>query len=231
VAGERIDSFCRARALPVAERLKLFLQVAGAVAHAHAHLVVHRDLKPANILVTDRAGVFEVKLLDFGIAKLLQDDAHGGGGGDSALTRDAGRPLTPDYASPEQRLGQPIGTASDIYSLGLLLFELLAGVHPRRAAASGPASADEAFERGDLPRPSALAPVASRRLLSGDLDTIVLKALKQVRPSAMPRCWPWPKTCSATSTTSPCSRGPMPGPTERHASCDATGAPWPPAGR
>ena len=179
VAGERIDSFCRARALPVAERLKLFLQVASAVAHAHAQLVVHRDLKPANILVTDRAGVFEVKLLDFGIAKLLQDDAHGSGGAESALTRDAGRPLTPDYASPEQILGQPIGTASDIYSLGLLLFELLAGVHPRRAAASGPAAPGDAFERGDVPRPSALAPAGWRRPLRGDLDTIVLRALKQ----------------------------------------------------
>ena len=98
--------------------LTLFLQVTDAVAHAHSQLVVHRDLKPSNILVT--AGG-EVRLLDFGIAKLLEQ----GEARETELTEQSGRALTPDYASPEQIAGTPIGTASDVYSLGVVLYELL----------------------------------------------------------------------------------------------------------
>ncbi|MCL4699272.1 MAG: serine/threonine-protein kinase, partial [Burkholderiaceae bacterium] len=206
VPGERIDTFCRSRALPVAERLALFLQVARAVAHAHGQLVVHRDLKPANILVTESAGAAEVKLLDFGIAKLLQDEAEDGpsppadgqaaegaeaagragtaatagatGAAEGDLTREAGRILTPDYASPEQILGQPIGTASDVYSLGVVLFELLADTRPYRLARPTAAALEEALA-GGARRPSTRAPAARRAPLRGDLDSIVLKALER----------------------------------------------------
>ncbi|MBI5716440.1 MAG: protein kinase [Burkholderiales bacterium] len=172
VPGERIDAWCKARQLPVAERLKLFLQVARAVAHAHAHLVVHRDLKPANILVTEGG---DAKLLDFGIAKLVQEGVVE----ETELTREAGRVLTPEYASPEQVLGRPLGTASDVYSLGVLLFELLADVRPYKVDRASRAALEEAITQGDVPRPSVLAPAARRKLLRGDLDTIVLKALKR----------------------------------------------------
>jgi serine/threonine-protein kinase len=172
VAGQRIDAHCRALRLTVKQRLPLFLQVARAVAHAHAHLVVHRDLKPANILVTE-AG--DVKLLDFGIAKLVQEGVVE----ETELTREAGRVLTPEYASPEQILGKPLGTASDVYSLGVLLFELLADVRPYPVNRASRAALEEAITRADVPRPSALAPAERRRLIRGDLDTIVLKALKR----------------------------------------------------
>jgi serine/threonine-protein kinase len=172
VAGERLDTYCRERRLPVAGRLLLFLQVAHAVAHAHAQLVVHRDLKPANILVTDGG---EVKLLDFGIAKLLDE----GVAQETALTREAGRALTPEYASPEQILGRPFGTASDVYSLGVVLFELLTDARPYRLGRATRAALEEAIVHADVPRPSAVAAPERRRALRGDLDTIVLKALRR----------------------------------------------------
>ncbi|MCU0814537.1 MAG: serine/threonine protein kinase, partial [Burkholderiaceae bacterium] len=172
VAGERLDTYCRERRLPVAGRLRLFLQVAHAVAHAHAQLVVHRDLKPANILVTDGG---EVKLLDFGIAKLLDE----GVAQETALTREAGRALTPEYASPEQILGRPFGTASDVYSLGVVLFELLTDARPYRLGRATRAALEEAIVHADVPRPSAVAAPERRRALRGDLDTIVLKALRR----------------------------------------------------
>jgi eukaryotic-like serine/threonine-protein kinase len=172
VDGQRIDAYCRDRSAAVPDRLRLFLQVARAVAHAHAQLVVHRDLKPANILVTD-AG--DVKLLDFGIAKLL--DA--GVAEETALTREAGRALTPEYASPEQILGRPLGTASDVYSLGVVLFELLADARPYRLGRATRAALEEAIAQADVPRPSSVAPTGHRRALRGDLDTIVLKALRR----------------------------------------------------
>jgi serine/threonine-protein kinase len=175
VEGERLDTHCRSRELPVKERLRLFLQVARAVAHAHAHLVVHRDLKPANILVT-AAG--EVRLLDFGIAKLLDSEAAA----ETELTREAGRAFTPEYASPEQILGQPIGTASDVYSLGVVLYELLTDERPYRLDRAAPAAMAQAVAQATAglaaSRPSTRAPLARRRALRGDLDTIVLKALK-----------------------------------------------------
>ncbi|MCW5634971.1 MAG: protein kinase [Rubrivivax sp.] len=175
VAGERIDMHCRARQLDVGSRLRLFLQVARAVAHAHAQLVVHRDLKPANMLVTPTG---DVKLLDFGIAKLAAEGVVA----ETELTREAGRAYTPEYASPEQVLGRPIGTASDVYSLGVVLFELLADARPYRlepARQPARAALEQAVSQGDLPRPSALAPPARRAAIRGDLDTIVLKALKR----------------------------------------------------
>ena len=113
VEGEVIDVYCKRLALSVRDRLLLVLQVARAVAHAHARLVVHRDLKPANILVTAQG---QVRLLDFGIAKLMEGELTQ----ETQLTQQGGRALTLDYASPEQIRGEPLGTASDVYSLGVV---------------------------------------------------------------------------------------------------------------
>lgn len=172
VEGERIDAYCRRHALDLRARLRLFVQVIGAVAHAHSRLIVHRDLKPANMLVTE-AG--EVRLLDFGIARLLDD----GRAGETELTQLGGRALTPEYAAPEQILGQPIGTGADIYALGIVLFELLTGTRPYRLRRESRAALEEAIAQAQVRRPSDVA--ADRgiaRQLRGDLDTIVLKALK-----------------------------------------------------
>jgi serine/threonine-protein kinase len=175
VEGERIDAFCRRLALPVRERVRLALQVVRAVAHAHGRLVVHRDLKPGNVLVTDRSGAAEVKLLDFGIAKLVEQ----GSAESTELTQAVGGAFTPEYASPEQVQGGPLTTASDVYSLGVLLFELLADVRPYKLSGRSRAALEEAIAQGALPSPSALAPAERRRALRGDLDTIVLKALQR----------------------------------------------------
>ena len=173
VDGTPIDRYVAEHALALRERLGLVLQVCAAVAHAHAHLVVHRDLKPANILVT---GSGEVRLLDFGIARLALPDAPG----DSALTRESGHALTPDYASPEQMRGEPIGTASDIYSLGVVSYEILTGVRPYRLQARGGAALAAALARIDVPAPSiAATEPALQRQLAGDLDAVLGKALKQ----------------------------------------------------
>ena len=185
VAGERIDAHCDARTLGVAARLALFFQVFDAVGFAHRHLVVHRDIKPGNVLVS-REG--QVQLLDFGIAKLL--DGDGDSTADSALTRDAGRWLTPEYAAPEQLRGEPITTASDIYSIGMLLFELLAGVPPR---ALQPGAGDgeretltAALSRTSRDEPATAAAIASargttldelRHALGGDLQNVLAMAL------------------------------------------------------
>src|SRR5690606_2482942 len=121
VEGEHIDRWCQARKLALRPRIELFLKVCAAVEHAHRHLVIHRDIKPANILVT-AAG--EPKLLDFGIARLLE--------GESAVqrTETGQRALTLAYASPEQVAGQPLSTATDVYSLGIVLYQLLTGARP-----------------------------------------------------------------------------------------------------
>ena len=127
VEGEPIDAWCRRKQLAPAARMRLFVDVVRAVAFAHAKLVIHRDLKPSNVLVTEEG---RVKLLDFGIAKLLSTDAALTE--ETALTRFAGRALTLNYAAPEQVLGQPISTAADTYSLGVMLFELMSGERPYR---------------------------------------------------------------------------------------------------
>jgi serine/threonine protein kinase len=174
VEGEPVDRYCQQQQLNVEARLELLLQVARAVAYAHAHLVVHRDLKPSNIQI-DAQG--QVHLLDFGIAKLLVEDAAAV----SRLTQFGGRALTLDYASPEQIRGDPVSTASDIYSLGVVMFELLAGSRPYGLkAGTGSLPLAQAILTTEPMRPSeaALNPAARRRL-RGDLDTIVLKALKK----------------------------------------------------
>lgn len=180
VEGEPLDRWCDRRHLGLRERVELFAQVCEAVDHAHRSLVVHRDLKPANVLVTDD-GV--PKLLDFGVARMLADGSEPDTG-----TGMHARMLTPRYASPEQLLGGHVGTSSDVYSLGVVLYELLCGrpPFPRRDGSIAEARADadaqplrpsqavseEAAEARDL-RAEAL-----RRQLRGDFDTIVLTALR-----------------------------------------------------
>jgi serine/threonine-protein kinase len=173
VDGKRIDCWCDAHAASLTDRLGLFLQVCEAVAHAHARLIVHRDIKPSNVLVD--AGE-QVRLLDFGIAKLMQGDSAP----ETELTREAGRALTPEYAAPEQIQGEPVGTATDIYSMGVLLYELLAGRHPYVPKHATLAARAQAALAAEPMRPSdAASDPARRRALRGDLDTIVLKALKK----------------------------------------------------
>ncbi|MFO1316570.1 MAG: serine/threonine-protein kinase [Burkholderiales bacterium] len=173
VEGMPIDAFCKARALSIAARIGLLLQVTDAVAFAHSRLVVHRDLKPGNMLVTADG---QVRLLDFGIAKLLEGDTTR----ETALTQVAGRALTLDYASPEQIRGEPIGTASDVYSLGVVAFELLAGARPYRLKRGSAAELEEAIATADAPLASDVAEdAAAKKSLRGDLDAILNKALKK----------------------------------------------------
>jgi eukaryotic-like serine/threonine-protein kinase len=173
VEGLPITEHARKNALDVPARLRLFVDVLRAVAHAHAQLVVHRDLKPANVFVSHEG---QVRLLDFGVAKLLESpDAALQA---TALTREAGRALTPQYASPEQISGAPLSTRSDVYSLGVLLYELLTGALPYRLQRGSAAELEEAVLTADVRRPSQAVqdPVLAKRL-RGDLDTLVLKAL------------------------------------------------------
>ena len=167
VEGVPIDAYARERSLPVRHKLDLLLQVCGAVAFAHSRLVVHRDLKPSNILVTADG---QVRLLDFGIAKLMEGDRTQ----ETQLTQLAGRALTLDYASPEQINGEPIGTASDVYSLGVVAYELLTGAKPYKLKRGSAAELEEAIATADPPTASeAATEPQAKKALKGDLDAIL----------------------------------------------------------
>jgi serine/threonine protein kinase/tetratricopeptide (TPR) repeat protein len=178
VEGERLDRYCDTRKLKLPERLQLFRKVCSAVSYAHQHLVIHRDIKPANIRVTAEG---EPKLLDFGIAKLI--DPHTESMGEATVTLQ--RVMTPEYASPEQVRGEEVTTASDTYSLGVVLYELLTGQRPYRIKTKSPDEVARAISEEEPQRPStALArgqksEVRNQRLLRGDLDNIVLMAMRK----------------------------------------------------
>ncbi|HEY0196982.1 MAG TPA: serine/threonine-protein kinase [Rhodanobacter sp.] len=175
VEGERIDRWCEQRKLPLRERLALFLKVCAAVQYAHNHLVIHRDIKPPNILVNAEG---EPKLLDFGIARLID---HVGGMA-AAQTMTVQRALTLAYASPEQVRGESLGTAADVWSLGVVLYQLVCGVRPFEPASElSPLDLSNAIVTGNFRAPSwqwrRLQPKAGR--LPADIDAIVLKALRR----------------------------------------------------
>jgi len=191
VDGLPVDRYCKKNRLTTRQRLKLFRQICDAVQFAHQNLIVHRDLKPNNILVTAEG---QPKLLDFGIAKLLDPGAvpH-----TVISTGQRGRLLTPDYASPEQIHGKPVTTASDVYSLGVLLYEILTGSRPYHLESRSPQEISQAVEKQHPPKPSTVVhraatvaePIARgpaapdddlrklSRQLKGDLDTIVMMAM------------------------------------------------------
>ncbi len=187
VDGRSITQACDEQQCSIGKRLKLFLQVLDAVDHAHKHLIVHRDLKPSNILVSSDD---QVKLLDFGIAKLLDDPSSLAG--QTALTMMEGCAMTPRYAAPEQIDNHPISTTTDVYSLGVVLYELLTGQSPYELGQSSISALLYCILKVDPVRPSA-APIIEadararaatsvdklRAILAGDLDTIVLKALRK----------------------------------------------------
>lgn len=201
IEGQPLPAYCDAHQLNLFERLNLFLQVLSAVQYAHTKLVLHRDLKPSNILVNEQG---EVKLLDFGIAKLIRDSETGQIAPSTELTQHNGHVLTPDYAAPEQIAGQPLTTASDVYALGVILFELLTGQRPYRLPRGTRGALEEAILATDPRRPSQVwldadvqthhptavtlsdlaehfrtGPRRLHQLLKGDLDVIVLTALQK----------------------------------------------------
>ncbi len=201
IDGEPIDRYCDRKKLDVNERLRLFLDVCGAVQYAHQRLIIHRDLKPTNILVSEDGAP---KLLDFGIAKILE---HTAAAAASMDTKSAFRLLTPYYASPEQFTGEPITTASDVYSLGLVLYELLTGLKPYDASERTPLTLPRSAQDWEPRKPSAAvrraaansankgvadsrdpearsavregSPQKLSRRLRGDLDNIVLMSLRR----------------------------------------------------
>jgi eukaryotic-like serine/threonine-protein kinase len=170
VAGQRIDQYSQDRQLGIDRRLALFEQVCAAVSYAHQRLIIHRDIKPANILVTADG---TAKLLDFGIAKFVTAD----GPAQTSATTLGLRPMTPEYASPEQLQGLRVDALSDVYSLGVLLFELLTDRLPNALTGLPPPEAARIMATVEAPKASAVAEPRLRRQLRGDLDTIVLTAL------------------------------------------------------
>ena len=200
IAGDQIDRYCDSHGLTTRERLQLVQKVCSGVEYAHRNLVIHRDLKPRNILVTEDG---DPKLLDFGIAKIIEENPVTG---EHSATVTVVRMMTPEYASPEQARGDLITTASDVYSLGVLLYELLTGHHPYRLERRSPAHAAEVICRVEPLRPSVIvrrtepadpatgapaitpasvsaprdgSPARLTRALAGDLDNIILKALQK----------------------------------------------------
>ncbi len=183
VQGEPITQWCDTHLFEIKDRIKLFLQVLDAVQYAHVRKVLHRDIKPSNILVT---GSGQVRLLDFGVAKLLVDEET-----QTQLTQLYGQAFTPEYASPEMVRGDRVQEASDIYGLGVVLYELLCGARPYRLKAKAAFGAlEHTLPQGQIPRPSsqvteesAMARATTPRKLSGqlrgDLDAIVLKAIQR----------------------------------------------------
>jgi serine/threonine protein kinase len=181
VEGLPIDAYCEARALSIVERLKLFREVCAAVSYAHRHTVVHRDIKPSNLLVTSDG---TPKLLDFGIAKIVQPSA----GMEPLATMTGLRLMTPEYASPEQVRGQPVTTATDVYSLGVVLYQLLTGQKPYRLKTRTTEEISRAIIEQEPQRPSTAiakgdgsskSQTPNPKLLRGDLDNIVLMALRK----------------------------------------------------
>ncbi len=177
VSGVPLTTYAEEHRLDAADRLRLFVQVCEAVHHAHQRLVVHRDLKPSNILVAEDAdGRPQIKLLDFGIARLLEDESEGA----TIITEPGVRPMTRTYAAPEQIRGEPATTATDVYALGVVLYELLTGRHPLDAPSA--AQLEQAILTQEPPRPSVVVTKPTQiepHRLRGDLDAIVLTALRK----------------------------------------------------